>query len=194
MHTMNTRIDRPLHPVAPRPRPGRILLPLFTRLLKLLALAGLLWGAAPMNGRAQATVYRGEIAPLFIIPFAEVPDDPEVRVLAHVVVTGQMIMTPSGAEHLMAGDVSEVIWSRVSGSNFRYELKDIEMEIRDGHNGKGHFSAGASLRLTLLRIDRATSQPVAVLTGEGRIQLNVNLRNDQESRVENMTWTVSPLP
>lgn len=176
--------------------PGPWLPELAGRLFQLVALATFLCVGWGQEARAQATVMRGEVTGFFVMPFSEVPDDPEVLVFAYLLLDGQMVFAPGGTAHLKAHSVKEIEWSRVSGEAFRYELADIQMRTTNTDNLRGQVTGSAHLKVTLIRIHRATSLPIAVLTGEGRVHVSASLDPEREHgvAVEDITWTVSPLP
>ena len=99
-----------------------------------------------------------------------------------------------GTHRFNGSEVTAIQWSQVVGENFRYELVDIQMRIIDGQNRHGRATGSAQLELTLVRIDPVTSQSVAILTGEGHIHFSADLETDRVVRVENVHWTVAPLP
>lgn len=164
------------------------------RWLPLAALTALLWMGWAPEIRAQADVRQGEVSGFFVIPFSDVPGDPRVMVIADLLFEGRVILSPSGAAHLMASEVKGILWSRVAGENYRYELLDLQMRTTNTDNLRGQMAASAHLAVKLLRIDPATSLPDAVLTGEGHLHISANLEREWGTRVERVNWTVSPLP
>lgn len=158
------------------------------------ALVALLWMGWAPETRAQADVRQGEVSGFFVIPFLEVPDDPQVIVFADLLFEGRVIFAPSGAAHLIASEVKEILWSRVAGESYRYELLDLQMRTTNTDNLRGHVAASAHLAVKLLRINRTTALPESVLTGEGHLHVTADLEREWGTRVERVHWTVSPLP
>lgn len=190
----NARTPQPESLPAARPPTGRSPAGLVGHVVRLFALAALLWSVLGQEARAQATVMRGEVHGFFVMPFSKVPDDPEVIVFAELKLNGRLIFAPGGTAHLIASSVEEIEWSRVSGERYRYQLVDLQMKTSNTDNYHGQQTGTAHLAVTLLRIDRATSQPVAMVTGVGHVHVSSNLRNEHMTAVDRMDWTVSPLP
>lgn len=143
--------------------------------------------------KAQAVVSKGETTLTAELPFVTMPDDPFVVVFVEELLNAVVVLDSSGGAHILVKEVKEILSATVVGTNFDYELVSHEAFSPNNITAKGHFAGSVQQSITLIRIDPATSLPVALVEGEGFGHLTVNSEGEVTVNVEKMEWTITSL-
>lgn len=165
------------------------------RLLQVLTIVGtvaVLALSSQPQVHAQATVIKGEMTLNGELPFYTMPDDPFVDVFVESVCEVRFISDGSGGLHILVKEVKETPSATVVGTNFDYEFVSHEGFSPNNISSNGHFAGTIHEKIVLVRLDPATSLPIALVTGEGLSHVTVNSDGEMIALVEKIQWTITP--
>jgi hypothetical protein len=161
--------------------------------LTMVGIAAVLGLGLETSVRAQANVIKGELVLPGGLPFYTMPGDPFVDVFGDFLVEVLYVEDRSGGLHILVRESKETLSSTVIGTNFDYELVSVEVQSPNNINAQGHYAGSVRQKITLLRISRATSLPIALVTGEGIGYTVIGADGTLVVAAENMKWTITPL-